>query len=290
VSTQIALGDLYLNALNQPVKAVEAYRQALSLDDSHAGAHYAQGVALIRLNRGADAEKELKRAAALEANNPLPANMLGNLYAAMGRRQEALDAYQSALDIDPKLMAAHFGRGDVFAAQGYPEKAIVEYQAVVTAAPTNAQSHLRIGMQYQALQKWQEAEKAYLAAIDLEPKFALAYNNLAWMNAERKTQLDKALSWGQKAVNLAPGVIEYKDTLAWVYRARGEFKQAVQTLEDVIKAMPNNPVYRHHLGMIYAEQGDNAKAIKSLKQALALDKSFPGAQQANELLRKLEAK
>lgn len=41
----------------------------------------------------------------------------------------------------------------------------------------------------------------------------LAYNNLAWLLAERKIKLDEAVIWAKKAADLAPQLPHVQDTL-----------------------------------------------------------------------------
>src|SRR5581483_10943846 len=49
ISSYIELGDVYLNGLGKPQEAIAAYRQAVTRNHNHAGAHYALGLALVTI-------------------------------------------------------------------------------------------------------------------------------------------------------------------------------------------------------------------------------------------------
>ena len=65
--------------------------------------------------------------------------------------------------------------------------------------PRNPEAAFRIGMLQQEAGAAKEAYESYERAIRIEPKLALAYNNLAWLAATRRERLAEALAWIQKA-------------------------------------------------------------------------------------------
>lgn len=148
---------------------------------------------------------------------------------------------------------------------------------------------LKIGLVEQRQQRTGEAEKAYLEAIQLDPKQAMAYNNLAWLAAERKADLDHALAWATKAVALLPRDATCEDTLGWVYRARGEHDKAAVALRKASALEPQNPEVLYHLGVVDAEEGQTREARESLTKALATNRDFDGSSDAKARLASLSA-
>jgi tetratricopeptide (TPR) repeat protein len=140
------------------------------------------------------------------------------------------------------------------------------------------------------LGRFDDAERAYLDAVKRDPLLFGAYNNLAFMAAQRKVKLDEALAWARKANELAPGVATVRDTLGWVQRARGELPAAARSIEEAVQLAPNDPAIRYHLGVVYAELGRKADAAKSLKRALELNPDFRQAEDARRRLNELGAK
>ncbi|NOT28019.1 MAG: tetratricopeptide repeat protein [Acidobacteria bacterium] len=281
--SQASLGDLYLNAFQQPAKAVEAYRAAVKVDPRHAGAHYGLGVALVLQGQANEGRDQLLEASKLAPQNPLPYYALGSVHAAQGRHSEALASLERAIKLQPRFPAAQLERGNVLMAMNADDRALRAFSEL----PNAPEAQVSIGMIHQRHGRWAEAEQAYLAAVRIEPRAAIAYNNLAWMAADRKVNLMKALEWAQKAVALDPKVPEFQGTLGWVYRAQGNLEKAEQTLRAAADVKPSRPAVVFTLARVYIERGKTALGASEIKRALALDPQFPGADLARKQLKDL---
>jgi len=284
VAPKVDLGDILYRALRRPKEAVKAYEEALALDPKHAGAHYALGLALAGSGELARAQAELEASARLAPTNPLPPLALGGLHVALGQTARALDLFAEALKVEPKFFAAHLARGDVFLAAGDRDKALTEFGKAAELAPHLGLAQVKLGMTWQAKGRAAEAEKAYLNAIALDPGQAVGFNNLAWLAAERKGNLDQALKWAQRATKLAPKQAQFQDTLGWVYRARGELGRALTVLREASAADPGSGEILYHLAVVYAEQRNTKAAVETLNKALSAQKDFAGANRARQLL------
>jgi tetratricopeptide (TPR) repeat protein len=121
--------------------------------------------------------------------------------------------------------------------------------------------------------------------LKINPNFAPAANNLAWNYAEHGGNLDLALPLAQVARQMNPDSAEVLDTLGWIYYKRGLFDNAVALLkESSVKLKNSDPVVLYHLGMAYHQSGRRVEARDALNRALALNKNFPGAEQARRTL------
>lgn len=284
VFAHMDLGDLYRHGLQKPREAIAAYRAALALDASHAEAHYALGTALVMAGETESAQAALGEAGRLSPSNPLPFQALGQLHRSQKDYTKALQAFAQALTAQPNYVPAYLARGDIFVLQAQRDKALAEYSAAVRLAPRSPAVYVKMGLIHEQLQQRAEAERAYRAALDLDASQTVAYNNLAWMAAEQRTRLDEALGWARKAVELAPTVPQFLDTLAWVYRARGELEKAADTLTQATALEPPQAMIWYHLGVVQAELQHNKEAIEALQRALAVQADFPEAEDARRRL------
>jgi Flp pilus assembly protein TadD len=132
-----------------------------------------------------------------------------------------------------------------------------------------------------------QAKKAYLEAVALDPKQAIAFNNLAFLAIGEQSRLDDALHWAQQAVELAPAVAPFQDTLGWVHRARSEFTEAVMVLKKAAALDPRQAEIHYHLGIAYAESGKPREAGAALRKALEIGGDFEGAKDARRRLDEL---
>jgi len=100
------------------------------------------------------------------------------------------------------------------------------------------------------------AREFYEKVLALNPRFAPAANNLAWILSEHGGDKDKALALAQTAKELAPEDAQVSDTLGWIFYRRGLHQRALALLKDSAAKLPGNPEVQYHLGMASAAAGD----------------------------------
>jgi tetratricopeptide (TPR) repeat protein len=279
----VSLGNLYLVDMDRPEDAIITYRTALVIESDYVGL----GNALAVTGKFSEAEIEFQEAGRLAPGNPLPFYTLGELYVVSDKPDMALNAFAMALKAQPNFVQAHMERGDLYFLKGDDDKAFDEYRAALKISPTFAVAQVKIGMIYESNKDVAKAESSYLAALEIDPTQVIAYNNLAWLAAEKGTNLDNALTWAKKANDIVSNP-EFKDTLGWVYRARGELDLAMAVLENAVAVDPGNAGILYHLGVIYKEKGMIKEAVEVLEGALSLGNNFSQAEDAKRMLELLE--
>ncbi len=267
------LADLYANNLSKPESALPYYSKATELNPKHAGAHHGKGMVLWKLKRMGEAESSLRKAAELSPGSPISWQALGALQVEQNKSDAALVAFQNALKAQAAFSPALMGKGDAYLGLGDMKQALSAYQQAAKITPKDAMAHLKMGMAFQGLGRQSDAEAAYKRSIALNPKLALAYNNLAWMAADSRTHLANAEQWAIKAVELAPGVADFLDTLGWVYRAQAQYAQAEKTLQRAAQLQPSAQFF-YHLGVVYQEQSKLGDAEKAFRKSLSIQKDF----------------
>ena len=285
-----ALGEMYLRRSNTVAKAEATFRKALAADAHFMPARLGLARALAGLGRTKEAESALEDAMNMAPKDPRPLTVRAHLAASQGHLDEAIKNLDEAIRIAPGFLPAYLDKGDLQMAKNDPAGAAATYRAGATHAADPVPALFRLGVALQADQRWDEAERAYLEAVKRDPKVFGAYNNLAFMMAERRTNLDKALVWIRKAAEIAPSSVAVRDTEGWVYRARGDLPRAAAILEEARKLDPKDSSVHYHLGVVYAEQGRKANAIAAFKQALALNPGSRYGPSAREYLERLEGK
>jgi Flp pilus assembly protein TadD len=166
---------------------------------------------------------------------------------------------------------------------------IAQYRAMEEVAPNHPSPHFLLGMAHQAQQREEDAIAEYQKAMKLDPRFAPAANNLAWLYAERGQNIDVALTLAQTAMEQLPDDPGVADTLGWIYYRKGAYLKAIALLRDSAEKLPGNATVRYHLGMAYLKHGDKALAERELAESLRLDSSAPWASGAKEALAEARA-
>jgi tetratricopeptide (TPR) repeat protein len=112
----------------------------------------------------------------------------------------------------------------------------------------------KIGENDDAMAKMQE-----VVALDPENGAALNYVGYTW--ADKNLNLDMALEYIKKAVDLMPDDGYIRDSLGWIYFKMGDVNQAIIELEKASEMVQDDPVIKEHLGDVYLQNNQPEKAL-----------------------------
>lgn len=281
---RLDLADLYLNSLSRPTDAIAIYRAAAGIDPQHAAVHHGLATALARTGQFEQAEAEFRKSAQLAPAAPLPLHSLAVMQLSRGQTEAGLLSLDAALKVQPTFTPALLEKGDVLLAQGKPDAALALFEQAVTVDAQNAAAQFKRGTALQMLKRTADAADAYRQAVSIDRDFAPAYNNLAWMAVESRTDLDQAAQWASTAVRLAPNNVAFRDTQGWVYRAQRRFAEAETVLEKAATMKPPLAEVKYHLGLVYLDQNKPDLAGRAFREALAIDANHAPSKQALQQL------
>jgi predicted O-linked N-acetylglucosamine transferase (SPINDLY family) len=171
---------------------------------SHAGALHVLGIVAAQGGLPAAAADYLRRALAVEPNDPAVACNLGNALRDLRQPAEALVAYQGALRAAPHFAGALYGAGNALLDLGRAEEAVRSFDEAVALDPGNADAHNNRGNALLQLGRAEAALEAYARALRVRPGFELALANRtrALLQLERH---EEALRLADRRIALRPG-------------------------------------------------------------------------------------
>ncbi len=105
--------------------------------------------------------------------------LAGSAAAELDLKDEAIDALERAIAIDPTLVSARNALGAVLTNAGASERAIAQLTEALRIQPGYAEAHNSLGLAFAALGRKEEAVAALTRAIDLKPGYAAAHRHLA---------------------------------------------------------------------------------------------------------------
>lgn len=121
---------LTLEETGAPIEqATEAYKKAVELNPSAAGALVNLGTIYYRARAFREAENYYRRAIEVDANYPLAHYNLGNLYDEEGDLVQAQQHYTLALGLNPSYADAHFNLALLFERTGDVLRAVRHWKA-----------------------------------------------------------------------------------------------------------------------------------------------------------------
>lgn len=119
---------------------------------------------------------------------------LAYLLADKGKIQEAKVAYQEARKENPDDVNLIIGEADLY----YKEKDFVQYKKLLNEAleknPNNVELIYNLGVTSHKNKEIEEAERLYNKAISIDPKYSLAYLNLANIKLDKRNLISEQMN------------------------------------------------------------------------------------------------
>ena len=114
-----------------------------------------------------------------------------------------------------------------------------------------------------------EAFQAYDSCLQWKPDNVAALNNYAYYLSQANENLAKAEEMSYKTIKAEPNNSTFLDTYAWILFQQKRYEEAKIYIEQVIRndSTLSNEV-NEHVGDIYAQTGDMAKAIEFWQKAI----------------------
>jgi serine/threonine protein kinase len=152
--------------------------------------------------------------------------------------QQALDAYNQAIALNPDRADAHWGRCYSLNRLQQAEEALKSCDRALELAPENPQFLWSKGHALEQLKQYNEALAIYNRVIELDPKFAAAWNNLG------TTLL--SLQRPQEAVEAFDQALQFDPQLAEAWNNRGaalwnlrNFEAALNSVNRALELQPD---------------------------------------------------
>lgn len=144
-------------------------------------------------------------------------------------------------------------------------------KGAVDKFPTHAQLQFFYGSVLDRVGQKDESVAIMKKVISIDKDHVQALNFLAYAYADSGRNLDEAETLVRRAMNLQPNDAYVMDTLGWVLYKKGQFGEAIRTLETAYKMQPDESVIAEHLGDAYYRQQMPEKAKKLYSRAAELE-------------------
>lgn len=183
---------------------------------------------------------------------------LGNLYSALGRRADAERQFRRAVAIDDQLYMAKANLAMLLAESGHLDEAEKLLREAHALQPALASISFDLGLLLAEEGRRDEAERCLRDSLKADPRMAAAAFNLAVLVGERR--LSEAVTLARRAAQLRPDVPRYSWTLAFFEARAGDLDGAAKELEALLRDHPEYPETYRLLAEVYVRQGRGAEA------------------------------
>jgi len=300
----IALATDLLNRLSKTAPDRENTGPALA--ELAERTYLARGAAQLQQKNFAAAHQDFDAARQMAPNDPNVYNNLAFAALAENKPQDALAAFENALNVDATNLIALNGIINQYEKTNEPDKAHSRVDQALSQYPNVSWLHYLKGQIYGFQNNASAAEAEFRRALEIDPNYLFAYSALAALYIGSK-QEDRAIAEYQKILAIRPdnapvytliGMLEdgrqnydaaaenYRKALAidqnaaiaannlsWLYavRDKGNLDEAVRLAQTVVQRNPNVAGYADTLGWVYYKKNLFAAAVEQLQKAVELD-------------------
>ncbi|MGH7385522.1 MAG: tetratricopeptide repeat protein, partial [Candidatus Rokuibacteriota bacterium] len=214
--------------------------------------------------------------------------LLSQVHVARNEPGAAEIALLKAAELDPRLTGPYLALGQLYAQTGRHEEALAKLTEAQRVNPQDLGLLMARGIIHELTGDIPKAREAYEKVLAINPRFAPAANNLAWLHSEHGGEREKALALAQTAKDVAPDDPRISDTLGWILYRRGAYQRALSLLQESAAKLPDNPQVQYHLGMAHAQVGNQMAARTALSAAVNSPMDFLGKDEARKVLAGLQ--
>ena len=241
----------------------------------------------------------------------MPMLMQGWLLVARNNINEAVDLYKEALEKAPGFILLYCLLGDIYRAMGRYEDAILEYKMAIIVDSLNITAYRSLCAVYEELGDLDSAVESYLKLIEIQPNAAEFYSNLAnilylkgetkaaisyYQNAitlnprpewtsiiaqtlgyvfqEAEKNTDAAISAYHSAYLLTPTDIDIFINLGSAFYDKQEYNNALTVYRRALEIDPTNAKIHCNLGFLHWGKGDIDEAIKEYELSIKYDPTY----------------
>jgi tetratricopeptide (TPR) repeat protein len=202
-----------------------------------------------------------------------------------GSYKEAVVAYTSAIELNPKYEDAYYNRGLAYYILGNHRQAVSDFDKVIEMRPDSPAYYTGRGLAYYNIDNYGQAIENFDKEIELFPKNGMAYFNrgdtYARLGNYRQAvkDYDKAISLGRPARDLIVEMLGVRSSVPYemLYNNRGDahyklgnYRYAVKDYDKVIELNPKDANAYFNRGIAYQKLGNDNNMKQDMKIAARL--------------------
>lgn len=169
----------------------------------------------------------------------------------------------------------HNERGIELATKGWKQEALREFEKAIEADPNYAPAYDNIADLYAREGDYLSAMKIYLKAIELDPENAVTRYNFGCFISNHASAI--ALSEYQEAVAQDTDFPEAHLNLGLSLASHGRHSEAIEAIKFARDLEPNEAQYSYELACVLLEQGELREAIGEFRRTIKNNSEFRDA-------------
>lgn len=254
---------------NHDRRAMELFREAITIDPFLWEAHYNWGVVLRRRGELREALVHFKSAHDIQPAAHEPTLALAETQYSLGEREAATELLEAYIEAHPDTPGVRVALTAMLRERGMYDDALKQARESLVRNAQDVQALAEVGRIYRAQGELDVAELVLKKAVDLDATSAPLQNDLGLVALARgDTQL--AFQYFAKATELDATFTPSRMNRASVLLNAGDYGAAANEYQSVLAGNGDDADARVGLGVALRGQGEPRKAKKEYERALEL--------------------
>ncbi len=264
--------------------AIESYRRACEIAGNYAAANYALGMAYRNTGDMAKAREHLERyRVAKQLKQPSEDPMMddvNSLYSGgltrfakgsslyqQGKVSEAIQEFQAALEVNPRLVTAHVNLIALYGLLNQPDKSEQHFRAAVELDPGWVESYYNYGLFLAQHSRKTEAADLFQKAVEINPDYPEAHVQLGLLLDETGRSAEASAHY-RRALQVNPDNRQAHYFLGRHLLTNGRVEEAIQHLLETIRVEDSwTPVCMQAVAIACERAGDQDRALHFFREA-----------------------
>src|SRR6266566_3801344 len=267
---------LEMNEGKRPESMIAIKQQLQSIDTQHPTGHINVPQARVSTQPGTSPSNPLPPTQTYSAGaiqHLVTLKIVGDTYLNTKRYQEALLAFEQAIQLDPNDAVICNGKGLALSKLNRYREALTAYEQSIRLNPNNADTYLNKGDALDELERYEEALAAYKRAIRLDPNNADAHNNKGYILSKLE-RYEEALTACEQAIRLDSDFVLAYHTQGDVLSGLERYEEALAAYEQAIRLDPDNADAHNGKGNVLDELERYEEALAAFEQAIIQDPDY----------------
>lgn len=266
----------YLRREDKIEQALQICEKILSIHPSDFETHCFQSNLYYIEKKFILAQKSAMFATSCNKNSPVGYISLAFSYLYNAQYDEAISAFDQAIELDPLSVDALRGKSKALVMKGNGYQAMNCLVSAVRILPDDAELYRELADVYFMSGYIEECRKYCKKSLSIDPNLSGAYVLLGMLEI-REGKTDYATKWLNRSLEIDPDNPIALNELAYVEHVMGNDDECLRLLEKALHIAPDFSDVVCSMGVVYYFKGEYDVAHSLLDRALELDPFHVGA-------------
>ena len=271
--TLIARGAAQMQLKNYPA-ARQDFELARQIAPKDPNVHNSLALLALEENKPDEALAAFEQALQADGTNFAALNGVLTLHIRAGRVDQAQARVDQLLASNPNSATLHYFRAHVYRVQNNVPAAEAEFRKSLELDPNYIASYSALGEMFIGLKQEERAIAEYQKILSIRPDNAAIYTLIGMLEYSRNNY-DAAADNYRKALEKDQNATFAANNLAYMYAdtGKGNLDEALRLAQGVVQKNPNIAGFVDTLGWVYYKKNLNDLALDQFQKAVALDEA-----------------